>query len=264
MRANKIKECRRGFTIVELLVVIVVIGILAAITIVSYTGITQRATVASLQSDLDNSSKQLKMFQVENSNYPATINCAILDSSINKCIKSSTGNSYQYGVNNSASPQSFSLTAINGTQNYNINQNGVIVAGGRNLLADSNFQTSANNTGLGDAASMSNENIPYWRVTAATNISTYEGPIYSLAMTVGNVYTVSCEVRIPTTGNVAFYNGIGYNNGIPANTWTKIYYTFTYSVNYRIGGNTYAGTQLDYRRWKVEPGGIATDWTPGP
>jgi prepilin-type N-terminal cleavage/methylation domain-containing protein len=32
-----------GFTIVELLVVIVVIGILAAITIVSYIGITQRA-----------------------------------------------------------------------------------------------------------------------------------------------------------------------------------------------------------------------------
>ncbi|MFZ2125427.1 MAG: prepilin-type N-terminal cleavage/methylation domain-containing protein, partial [Candidatus Saccharimonadales bacterium] len=41
-----------GFTIVELLVVIVVIGILAAITIVSYAGISQRAVAVSLQSDL--------------------------------------------------------------------------------------------------------------------------------------------------------------------------------------------------------------------
>lgn len=36
----------KGFTIVELLIVIVVIGILAAITVVSYTGISQRAKTA--------------------------------------------------------------------------------------------------------------------------------------------------------------------------------------------------------------------------
>ena len=54
-----------GFTIVELLVVIVVIGILAAITIVSYTGISQRATAASLQSDLDNASRMFKLYYVD-------------------------------------------------------------------------------------------------------------------------------------------------------------------------------------------------------
>lgn len=41
---------RQGFTIVELLVVIVAIGVLAAITVVSYIGISQRATISSLQS----------------------------------------------------------------------------------------------------------------------------------------------------------------------------------------------------------------------
>lgn len=40
-----------GFTIVELLVVIVVIGILAAITIVSYTGISAKAKTARAQSN---------------------------------------------------------------------------------------------------------------------------------------------------------------------------------------------------------------------
>lgn len=60
-----------GFTIVELLVVIVVIGILAAITIVSYTGITSRAAITTLKSDLKNASTKLSMNNVTDSTYPA-------------------------------------------------------------------------------------------------------------------------------------------------------------------------------------------------
>jgi prepilin-type N-terminal cleavage/methylation domain-containing protein len=43
---------KRGFTIVELLIVIVVIGILAAITIVAYNGIQTRAATAKRNSDI--------------------------------------------------------------------------------------------------------------------------------------------------------------------------------------------------------------------
>ena len=42
----------KGFTIVELLIVIVIIGILAAITIVAYTGIQNRAKQAKMNSDI--------------------------------------------------------------------------------------------------------------------------------------------------------------------------------------------------------------------
>ena len=76
---------QNGFTIVELLVVIVVIGILAAITIVSYNGISQRAIVVSLQSDLSNSSQQLKVFQVLNSAYPQTNDCSIAERATHIC-----------------------------------------------------------------------------------------------------------------------------------------------------------------------------------
>lgn len=62
-----------GFTIVELLVVIVVIGVLAAITLVSYTGIQSRANIAVLVSDMDNATKLLSMYSAVNGNYPATL-----------------------------------------------------------------------------------------------------------------------------------------------------------------------------------------------
>ena len=73
MKYNNRLNSHLGFTIVELLVVIVVIGILAAITIVSYTGISQKAIVASLQLDLSNASKQFKLFNVDNGSYPTGI-----------------------------------------------------------------------------------------------------------------------------------------------------------------------------------------------
>ncbi|MBM3210429.1 type II secretion system protein [Candidatus Saccharibacteria bacterium] len=67
-----------GFTIVELLIVIVVIAILAAITIVAYNGIQNRANDTAVQSDLRNIAGKIREFQVINDRLPA-INAADLD-----------------------------------------------------------------------------------------------------------------------------------------------------------------------------------------
>lgn len=63
----------RGFTIVELLVVIVVIGILAAITLVSYAGITNRANGAKAQANVSSIQGVAEAIYADNGRYPGTI-----------------------------------------------------------------------------------------------------------------------------------------------------------------------------------------------
>src|SRR5680860_1681667 len=116
---------KSGFTIVELLVIIVVIGILATLTIIAYTGIQQKAIVASINSDLDNASRSLKLFQVENNDdYPLTNDCSSTPAANSICLKSSPGNSYTVFETNNSGSRSFCLTVKNSTTNakYHITQ----------------------------------------------------------------------------------------------------------------------------------------------
>mgnify|MGYP000858215098 CR=1 FL=1 len=62
----------RGFTIVELLVVIVIIGILASITIVAYNGIQNRANDVAVQANLKNIGSQIGLYMIDNTALPAT------------------------------------------------------------------------------------------------------------------------------------------------------------------------------------------------
>jgi len=63
-------KSRSGFTIVELLIVIVVIGILAAITIVVYDGIQQRGRDSQRRADFAALEKALRIYRLDNNGFP--------------------------------------------------------------------------------------------------------------------------------------------------------------------------------------------------
>lgn len=66
---------REGFTIVELLIVIVVIGILAAITVVAYNGIQNRAKNTKTINATSAWIKAIKLYQADKGSYPAMNSC---------------------------------------------------------------------------------------------------------------------------------------------------------------------------------------------
>jgi prepilin-type N-terminal cleavage/methylation domain-containing protein len=98
---------KKGFTIVELLIVIVVIAILAAITIVSYNGIVLKAAEASMRSDLRNTASLLSVYQFDNTIYPTgTILASNLkaESPNNTLSYAGTGTSYCLSISSTRSP----------------------------------------------------------------------------------------------------------------------------------------------------------------
>lgn len=102
------RKSSTGFTIAELLIVIVVIGILATLTIVAYNGISRNAAIAILKSDLSSASTQLDYLEADTGDYPA-------DST---AIKHSKDVTYQY--TSTPGSHSYCLTASNQYSEYYI------------------------------------------------------------------------------------------------------------------------------------------------
>jgi prepilin-type N-terminal cleavage/methylation domain-containing protein len=261
----------RGFTIVELLIVIVVIGILAVVTVVAYNGIQSRARSANAQSALSQINKRLAAYMVEYSAYP--------DQSTFSNLFPNTTTSYQY----TGTASSYCVTATNGTTDYKADSTATQPAAGAcpghgtsglPAITNNSYNPSIESAttgytvptyGTGGVGNFSRDATQGYvgtaslKMTWTTSATGANAGLITPAITVtaGNTYTYS--VYLKPSKSVSVYPAVRYytlpgGSGtssdstastvvIPAGSWTRVSNTVTIpagnqSAGFRLGLNT--------------------------
>jgi prepilin-type N-terminal cleavage/methylation domain-containing protein len=243
-----------GFTIVELLIVIVVIAILAAITIVAYNGIQDRAKTSKAASALTQASKKLKLWQVDNADqYPATLAEA--------GISNTADTSYQYSSNNSTSPATYCISATTANSSYYLSSSSSTVQSG--ICPGHNMLVWDESAASMPVPSATYDTTTYRSATASMRLGpsqvgrTLSGNPYS--GTAGQIYTVTLwiltdatwngtagnsKIRFGNASDGALLHACGYN-GVKT-SWTQVSCSFTLtptvtSVSISVGNDGTTG-----------------------
>lgn len=244
------KHKHNGFTIVELLIVIIVIAILVVLSVVSYSNISSRANVTTLQSDLANNAKKLKLYNAQYGSYPTGLNssgCPTSPTSTSDsiyCLKYSNGNTINAY---SGSSSSFNLKIQNATKVYQITDS-----------------TSASDTGMSPAPPISNN----WSVsstdpiiswyTNGTSLQTFAVPANSMTdITQRWQYTNSTnwsnfggsDTFVSAT---VYWNNTAYNGYVKSSDWS----VGNTSYSQRVGslGTIYTTNEVTARNNRVFTG----------
>ena len=124
MNFKDYKKKTYGFTIVELLIVIVVIAILAAISIVAYNGIQARANNSAVASDAAMIHKKMELTRVDLGRYPIT-GAELPDLKVSKSAYDTTNQNVIYCYNGANDTYAVALIVKGRDKQYTVTKEGV-------------------------------------------------------------------------------------------------------------------------------------------
>ena len=223
---------REGFTVVELLIVIVVIGILAAITIVAYNGIQQKARIAVLQSDLAGAVTTLEIDNVENGTYPASAGAA----NNGLGLKASPGTTWQYTYTSSGN--SYCLTGTNSNVAYLVSSTNTTPSAGA-CPGDATVVTTLAGSGVAGFADGTGSNAQFYNPTGIAVDSA--GTVY-----VGDNNNHRIR-KITSAGVVTTLAGSGTTPGFADGTGSNAQFNSPYGIAVDSSGTVYVVDNSNHR-----------------
>ena len=122
MNRTAASNTKSGFTLIEILLVVVIIGILAAVAIPRLGGRVKQAQVAAAQADVNNIGMALRLYEVDNGAYPASLSGLVTSPGgaanwrgpyLEKGVPNDPwGNAYIYACPGSRNPNGYDLHSM--------------------------------------------------------------------------------------------------------------------------------------------------------
>ena len=231
------KHKQTGFTIVELLIVIVVIAILATITIVAYNGIQDRARASAASSALSNAVKKIKYAQAELDN-TASLDCTAFSTALGvsppSCTPTVGNTSYQYTQDHN-NTGSYCITATVGNRSYKVT--------GTNSTPTTNACVGHGSGGVAAVTNLAlnpsmEAHINGW--SAAGNATT------TISRVTDQFYSGAASLRAATDGSAV-------NQGVFTSGRTQVSANKTYTASVWVKGESGKLMRLELGEWDSVP-----------